>query len=223
MKQVKIKLYHFDELSDDAKHEVCERERNESYGFPYLSMETDASERMETLKKFGEVFGIKWDVDYDHQYRFINWRFEDYNIDDENICGKYLWRFLNKFYYEIHTRKYFSTPFDYSSGKPTYKYRYSKIMYVERNCPFTGMCYDEDILDEIWKWLKNPDWKISLHDLIDNCFYAYLKSWEQEDDYRTSDEGISEMIEANWEDKLFFEDGREFDGVFDEEDDEKVA
>lgn len=226
MKQVKIKLYHFDELSDDAKHEVCERERNEHYGFGNLALQDDADERMETLKKFGELFGLKWKIDYDHQYRFITWSFEDYDIDDENICGKYLWRFLNKFYFRIHTRKEYWAPFKYDDKgrviSPTPR-RISKIMWQERNCPFTGMCYDEDILDEIWKWLKNPDWKISLHDLIDNCFHAYLKSWEAEDDYRLSDEGLSEMIELNWEDKLFFEDGREFEGVFDEEDDEEVA
>lgn len=36
MKEVKVKLYHFDELSEDAKHKVCERDREETYGYWYI-------------------------------------------------------------------------------------------------------------------------------------------------------------------------------------------
>jgi hypothetical protein len=40
--------------------------------------------------------------------------------------------------------------------------------------------------------------------------------WEKEDDYRMSDEHIGDMISANWGDKLYFENGDEFEGDLDE-------
>lgn len=223
MKEVKVKLYHFDELSKDAKHNVCERDRNENYGWSYICQESDAGERRSTLNKFCEVFGIKYDIDYDHQYRFITWHFEDSELDadSEEICGKYLWRFLNKYYYDIRSRKYYGKliPHEKDSEHPAgveHVKRYSRIIYVEQNCPFTGMCYDCDILDKIFEWYNKPNWNLSLHDLIDDCFHHYLKLWSDEDDYRESDESIGDMISANWPDKLYYEDGTEFNGIYEE-------
>lgn len=223
MKEVTVKLYHFDELSKDAKHEVCERDREETYGWGYICQESDASERKATLDKFCEVFGISYDIDYDHQYRFITWHFEDYETENnsEEICGKYLWRFLNKYYYDIRSRKYYGKliPHEKDSEHPAgleHVKRYSKIIWVEQECPFTGMCYDCDILDKIFEWYKSPDWNISLHDLFDDCFHHYLRLWSDEDDYRMSDESIGDMISANWPDKLYYEDGTEFEGIYED-------
>ena len=89
MKEVKIKLFTFDELSKDAQHNVCERDRLETYGWGYICQEHDASERLATLDKFCEVFGIKYDIDYDHQHRFISWHFEDSELE-ANIFASYL-------------------------------------------------------------------------------------------------------------------------------------
>lgn len=221
MKEVKVKLYHFDELSDDARHKVCERDRYETYGWSYICQESDANERISTLDKFCEVFGISYKIDYDHQYRFISWNFEDYDINDKEVCGKYLWRFLDKYYYDIRNRKYYGKliPHEKDSEHPAgfeHIKRYSKIIWEEQNCPLTGMCYDCDILDKIFEWYKKPDWKLSLHDLFDECFSHYLKLWSDEDDYRTSDESIGDMISANCPDKLFYEDGTEFNGIYEE-------
>lgn len=223
MKEVKVKLYHFDELSEDAQHNVCERDREETYGWAYICQEQDASERRATLDKFCEVFGIKYDIDYNHQYRFISWHFEDSELEanSEELCGKYLWRFLNKYYYDIRNRKYYGKliPHEKDPEHPAgfeHVKRYSKIWWVEQECPFTGMCYDCDILDKIFDWYKKPDWNLSLHDLFDDCFSYYMKLWSDEDDYRTSDESIGDMIQANWSDKLYYEDGTEFNGIYEE-------
>jgi len=224
MKEVKVKLYEFSELSEDAKHAICERDRENTYGLGYDTQRIHGEERIDSLDAFCELFGIVYKIDYDHQYRFISWRFQDYSIDDEKISGKYLGRFLNKFYYKIRERKWYSTCLERRNGQRIIvaskckgsKDRYSKITWVERNCPFTGVCYDEDILQKIWEWLENPDWKITLHDLFENCFHYFLKSWEDEDDYDISDEGLSESIEANSEGKLYFEDGTEFNGDYGE-------
>lgn len=219
MKKLVCNLYSFDELSESAKHNVCEEERKRDYNFGWLSQEDHAGERKSTLDAFCEVFGIKYEIDYDHDHRFISWRFAD-DLDSEEMTGKYIWRFLNKFYYRIRSRKNYSCGHRWENGKYHYSQRHSKILWVEQNCPFTGMCYDCDILDKIFEWQKKTDCmtneNYSLHDLFEDCFSHYLKYWEEEDDYDMSDEGIGDMISANWGDKLYFEDGTEFTGDMDD-------
>ncbi len=217
MKNYKVQLFHFEELNDDAKHYVCNKERESEYNFGTLGMECDAEERRATIKAFCELFNISYDIDYDHQYRFVSWHFNDVDMNgyewcDEDISGKYLLRYLNRYYFDILSRKWYHVNCKDENAKPSYKERYSEIQWISGNCPFTGMCYDCDILDPILKWFKNPDWNITLHDLFDDCFSAFMQSWEEEDDYRMSDENLCDAISANWEDKLFFEDGREFNG-----------
>lgn len=227
MKNYKVKLFHFDELSEDAKAKVCDKERESDYNFGYLSQETDAEERIATLDKFCEVFGIKYNIDYDHNHRFIKWHFLDVDMNgydwcDEDIEGKYLLRFLNRYYFDILSKKYYSCNQHYDeNGNFHYAHRYSRFQYERGNCPFTGMCYDCDILDKIFEWYDKPNWNISLHDLFEDVFSHYMDLWESEDDYRMSDEHISDMISANWGDKLYFEDGREFNG--NEDDLEPIA
>ena len=64
---------------------------------------------------------------------------------------------------------------------------------------------------------------MSLHDLLDDCLHAFLKSWADEDDYDMSDENIGDLISANWPDKLYFEDGTEFNGVYEDEEEGEDA
>ena len=222
MKQITIKLYQFDELSDDAKHMVCSKERESTYNYGVLAQETDAEERYATLDAFCKLFGITYRIDYDHQYRFIHWNFEDvdmngYDWDDTDITGKYLLRYLNRYYSDITKLKYYSTHGYYDEkNQYHYKYRYSRFQREFGCCPFTGMCYDEDILQPIYKWLSKPNWHITLHDLFDDCFSTFMQSWENEDDFRMSDEGIGEMIAINREDALYLENGDEFTGCVEE-------
>jgi hypothetical protein len=61
------------------------------------------------------------------------------------------------------------------------------------NCPLTGMCYDEDILDAI-REAKPED---SLSDILADIEYRVLKTLHDEGRYIYSDEGLREMCEAN--------------------------
>lgn len=125
------------------------------------------------------------------------------------------------YYYDIRSRKYYGKliPHAKDSEHPVgleHVKRHSHIWWVEQDCPFTGMCYDCDILDKIFDWYKKPDWNLSLHDLFDDCFSHYMKLWSDEDDYRTTDESIGDMIQANDSDKLYYEDGTEFNGIYED-------
>lgn len=221
MKEIKLKIYNFDELSKEAQHKVCERERAQTDNFGTDAQYINACEREDTLKGFCHALGLWFDVDYDHCHRFVSWRFKDDSINDEEIKGKYLWRFLDKVYYDIRSRKYYGkfVPCEKDAQHPIGQRlvsRHSRIQWEIQNCPFTGVCYDCDILYKIFEWYKKPDWEISLHDLIDECFSNFMESWEKEDDWCMTDEYIGDMIANNREDQEYLEDGTEFYGDYEE-------
>lgn len=210
----KVTLYRFNELSESAKSVVICKEREDVCSFGVLAQDEDADDRINTLKSFCSLFDINFRIDYDHSTRFVDWHFV-YSGDEEleERKGKYLWRFLNRYYFDIRKPKYYFTKGYWDENrKYHYKYRYSKVQYTEGNCPFTGVCYDEDILKPIFDWYKNPNMETTIHDLFEECFSYFLQCWERDDDYRMSDEYLADMIENNWGDKLYFESGIEFNG-----------
>lgn len=205
MKNAKIKLYTFEELNQDAKNAVIERERNTEYGFSYLGIENAGDEIADTIKEFPAAFDISYEIKDSYGRPFVSFHVD---IEDEDATGKYLLRFLNNHYFAALSRRYY-----YKGGKS----RKSRIMYDAGQCPLTGICWDCDILQPIFDWFKSPDWNLSVRDLMENCFCSVLKTYEAEREYCFSDEYIEDMILNNWEDKLYFEDGTEYDGpAFDE-------
>lgn len=213
MKTIEINIYKFSELSESAKHNVCERER-ESWG----SLESSfiANDRKDTLQAFCNVFSINYEIRDNYNSAYIKWSLRDDDIDPEEIKGKYLLRFLNAHYYSIRSRKnYFGHK--YVDGKFTFLNRESRILWENDHCPLTGICYDCDILRPIYEWYAKPDWQITLYDLIEKCFDRFSKAWDRDDDYAYSDEGIAEMIEANCEDTYYLENGTEYTGELVEE------
>jgi len=220
MKQVNVKLYRFSELSEEAQQKVIDRERQ--YVGDFLTS-FYAKEREETLEKFCDIFGIvkvkKWEVREGwHRYNleFTSWPFTTYHnvgIDPDEVCGKYLMRYMRDLMKDFYEWKFFSTHFHTDeNGKLTYKKRHSKITLVE-DCCLTGVCYDCDILSPIWDWYRKPDYKISLYDLVDSCLYSFFRAWEQDIEYSYSDEGVREDLLANECDEEYCEDGSVFRGI----------
>ena len=218
MKEVKIRLYKFEELSSESKAKVIERERSK---IQQWCIDAWDSEHRATIKKFEEIFNVKvrdWSVsDYSHDYRFV-FSNDFYGMDASEVTGKYLLRFLNSIYYDVRSGKYFSCGQRWENGKYHYSAKHSKILWEEFNCPLTGICYDNDILKPIWDWHKKPNWNLSLRDLVDECLESFFSSWEEENLYCGSDEYcIQELTESSvYEDVLYFEDGRKFDGIYED-------
>lgn len=218
MKEVKCKLYKFEELSEKSQKVVMDRERD---SIRQNGIDAWDSEHRDTLEKFSKIFGIKvydWEVSsYNHRYCF---HFIDdvYDMDAVYVKGKYLLRFLNSIYYEIRSRKYYSCGQRWENGKYHYSHRYSKILWVNDNCPLTGVCYDCDILKPIYDWHKKPDWEKSLYFLVDECLEEFFSAWEKECAYCGSDEYVKqELTESSvYEDVLYFENGTVFDGIYEE-------
>lgn len=230
-----INVYSYDELSDSAKDKIRERWRNCPYGL----MEPFNGEYESTLEKFCEICDIKmkyWEVDtYMHNFS-INFceRYpyercdKDGYVDEyialESLSGKLLFRYvLNNIIPYLIRGKYHSKYYYDHNGKWHCKSRRSRVVMEDEPekgyCPITGVCMDCDIIEPLMKyyrnWAKYPA-DYTFEDLMNECMESFFTAWQNEYEYRYSDEGIDEVIEANFDDKLFFSDGTECRGEADE-------
>ena len=74
-------------------------------------------------------------------------------------------------------------------------------------CPFTGVCYDETLLDNIRSFVAKPDSR-NFKELLQDCGNAMFSVLHNEGKYIYSNEGLRETCEAN--EYLFTESG----GIF---------
>ena len=103
--------------------------------------------------------------------RSENWVI-DIHADLEKLHGVRLWKYINNNFVAQHP--------DLLSG----------------NCPFTGVCYDDSLMDEMAAFITRPDnrdWK----SLLNDCIAALYTSLHNEGEYIYSDEGLRETCEAN--------------------------
>jgi hypothetical protein len=66
-----------------------------------------------------------------------------------------------------------------------------------QDCPFTGYCGDEDLLDAIRAAIANPASITSLRDVFADALHDWAKAFERDIDHWGSEEAIREDIEAN--------------------------
>jgi hypothetical protein len=138
-------------------------------------------EALDTLKGFCKHFDI---ILMDYCISGIEARNEKINLDlSENIAelsGVRLWKYIEN---------NFSSYINQYTGKP------GKLLAGE--CPFTGMCYDESILDPIRDFMRAPDRDTDFYRLADDCAQALLNAVHLDTEYDLSDEGLKETAEAN--------------------------
>ena len=63
-----------------------------------------------------------------------------------------------------------------------------------QDCPFTGYCGDETLLDPIREALANPSRIVSLYDVFNDCLQSWAHGFEADIDHWESDEAIREDI-----------------------------
>ena len=200
MKTIRIKIYEFNELNENAKQNAIEWYRNQclDHDFVYDDMH-------KTVEEFNDLFGTK--------EGYNSWLdFSTSNIEDSvlNLKGfrlqKYIW---NNYGYKLFKGKYCGS---LNSNNVFYHARIRSKVYKNGNVynPYysgitkdtsytlTGMCYDDDMLKPIYDFLnsRNPE-GTTFEDLLNECFYAAKKTIENEVEYRNTDEFIIEEIEAN--------------------------
>lgn len=228
-----INLYKYDELSEAAKDRI----RDEWRGCGDI-MDAYNSDYEAVLEKFSKICNIDvydWSVGLcGSQFRFNceGCPYEVYDsegyVDDyielASLSGKLLFRYvLNNIIPYIIKGKYYSTGGHYDENrKYHYKYRHSRVIMddeVEKGvCPLTGYYADCDIIEPIMKyyraWTTYPA-DYTYEDLMGECLSAFFDVWEKDYEWQNSDEAIDEAIEVNWDDKLYFEDGTEYNGEYD--------
>lgn len=189
-----IKIYKFDELSENAQRRAWENG-------PDLSGD-NGDEFRATLEQFEKIFDIKV-----YRYSVDNWR---YNFDfitagaacdapegDALRLARYIW---NNYAEYITRGKYYSTRGKYINGKYTYKFRHSKIIMQRDNCPLTGTYCDYDILKHINNCLEYKEFFETFDDLITACLNEFFQAWQDDIEYRTTKEYFAEIADCNeWE------------------------
>ncbi len=237
MKEVKVKLYKFNELSEEVRKQIAKRD---SFEIMEFVMECHNSEWEGSLKHFEDATGFsakKWEVGYG-----VN-SFQT-EIPDEPVMGSYnfpvcaedckgklLFRWCCHFIDKTIKGKYYGklVPHAKDSEHPAgveHIYRHSKVLLeaIEGGwCPWTGVCTDCSLVEPIVDFYLNyhrgkfaKDY--SLEDLIDDCFEKFFNEWQSEyDAYGDNENGcVEEFIDANSEGDWFYENGTKFKGIYED-------
>lgn len=223
MKEFKIKLFKFDELSEKVRKSLIEKER---WDLGDRAMAYNSDDRQGTLNAFEKVFGVHLEYQVNYCGHWCHLNFDDdaifsgykngeyFEILAEEVSGKLLLRYLNSKFLDLHYPKKSWGKYKMGeNGKYHAKTRRSKILW-EDCCPLTGVCYDEDILNPIREYLKKPDMNLTLKDLLEECADKFILEWHKEWEYCCDNEKfLEEEFENAHEDDLYFKDGTIFQGI----------
>jgi hypothetical protein len=205
METVSINIYSLEELNQNSKdHAYSEWLEGDPYSW--------GEENKDSLKVFEDIFPVKvkqWEYGY---HNYINWSFTA-DSEIENLFGIRLMKYIyNNYFHNIFKGKYYSlwsktekNPKNQNMGK--LKKRYSKVMF-ENSCVLTGYCIDNDILDPIYKFLKNPDKNITFYDLMDDCLNSWINACDRDYSASISYERFEE--ECKDQEWLFYENGNRY-------------
>ena len=237
MEKVKVKLYKFEELSAEVRNQVAEDQAFDVMG---VVMDSCGSEYMASLEEFEKATHCEvtdWEVDYYHHYyrvRDIDPCMGDYNnpLYAEDIKGKLLFRWCYRFIRNNRRGKYYGKLIphvvdkEHPAGCEHIK-RYSKVIKEPIKggwCAWTGVTTDCPLVEPIVDFYLNYhrgkySESYNLEDLLNDCVEKFFTEWEDEyNAYGNNKDGcVEEHIQINSEGKLFYEDGREFDGTYEEE------
>jgi len=194
-------VYQFNELSDEAKEKARDWWRQ---GYEFQWDEVTAS-----MEAHAKALGVKlghWELDVE-AYR-MNIPFEMTQSDGVlALTGLRLRTWLiNNVWTHLERGKYFSTSGSTDpDGHYHYKFRHSKTTH-EVLCPFTGVCYDETLLDSIRKFIAKPNETDTLRDLVRKAFEDLAHNIQSEYEGAMENDEVDESIRAN--EYEFMEDGR---------------
>ena len=201
MRTITTTIYHFDELSEEAKKKAIESFRcTESFQFYN-------EEIQDTIKEIARSISCDYDYySYDGIFYEVSFTSHD-NI--ESLSGKRAYAYIvnnylmpNKEY-----KTYWKDHCIYCDGRKNVK-RKSNLFYSWDNCPFTGYIADCCFIEAWRAWEKSFTSKSTIEDFLDLLGAKLGKEWTGENEYQNSNEFISEMLTVN--DYEFLEDGTEF-------------
>lgn len=181
MKTLTTKLYSYNELSSEAQAKVIEREAsriaNDSDDFTL-------SECMDSLKAVAGALGLRlkdWTVGPYNRGNFVR-------VDCDDEGNKAMARFLRVLIEHGYTRP-----------------KTFKAMKFPGVCGFTGVCFDEDVCEEIWKALLDGQ---TLGKAFDWAGDRIARIAEDDLEYRQTEASILEYLDKEAE--IYTQEGSEF-------------
>lgn len=198
MKTVEIKVYSFDELSNEAKEMAINEYRNSGFSDAIF----DYDEAHKSVKKFNEIFSIRNNTNSWLDFSYCN--LDDAILELKGIrLMKYIVNNFDNYLFIPTYIKMYNKHFNHKRAKnKTYKngtkasFFYSNLKKTN-SCVLTGCCWDDDLLQPIYNFLLNPCKYTTLNDLFKDCFNSLKKSLQANEEYCNSDEYISEQLDAN--------------------------
>lgn len=199
MRTIRTKVYEFNELSESSKEKAISQYRNNSYNNNSYYFE----EITDSVKAVAELFNLKFGREYtDIRYGHI----DDCILE---LSGIRLYKYiLNNYYSSLFVPKYIKKidrvlrckqfickVREGKNGK--YTTIYSRLNASNDGCPLTGVCYDYDILQPVYEFLKKPDKSTTFEDLIKDIEHAISKTFRDAEEWVNSDEFITEEIKNN--------------------------
>lgn len=197
MREINIKLYTFDELSDAAKNRAWLNHVNNLGEFGWTA------EYVSTLEAFEKAFDVRvhnWNVD-ENAFDYSFEHFREPPEGDWLRFAKWVW---NNYAEAIQTGKYYGKLVYQEGQQPRHVKRYSKAT-IEYTCCFTGFMADMAITDPVWKCLHYKEKFKTYEDLIDACLTSFFEKWRNDMEYETSIECFEELCFTN--EYEFTEDG----------------
>ena len=200
MRTIERKIYHYDELSEQAQKVAIESMRE---SISDIRIESDSYDYQNTLDEIENIFRVKvydWSIDGCNFY----FRFKFTNIEEETENEpRLLLRYLNTnvLPYIDNKKRYYS--------KTAKASRKSRILYTKsyEYC-LTGCWCDEAVdnaLNNIKQSVKN---KVNAREFVNSILKDFFKQWQNDYEYSASDECITEDIEAN--NYEFYENGEPY-------------
>lgn len=186
MKTIETKLFSYSELSPEAKERVI-ADRIASAEKDECLLEYTLEECRESLKSVAEACGFRL-TDWSFGTYCRNWKATIQGSNDELSGPRALAHFLRVMIENGYTRP-----------------RHFRDMEFPGVCGFTGVCFDDDVCETVWRELMDGETYAVSFDRVAKRFCDIA---EDECAYLTSREAILECLDETAE--IYTEDGSEF-------------
>jgi hypothetical protein len=185
METISIQQYKFSELSEQVQNRMINNYE------PNTDHIWDDAEK--SVIEFNKLFNLKsgnhsWlDFRNNNEIELTGLRLRTYIINNFELYKPKqfsLWSKIEKSYKH------------YPNGYPVLKVRKSKL-FKDNCCILTGVCYDMDLMQPIYDFLKKPS-EITFDDLMSECFDSLKKSIDSEiDSVQSYDYIFNELVEQD--------------------------
>lgn len=208
MKTVCVNLYSFAELSSTAQAVAIANDRKSREEADTFLFEI--GEAVNTVKAAAKAFGFKlinYSIGADVQTSFVSLLTGVRQVEELTDVRLRTW-LINNHYDVFYTKKPYGKHLRSFQLCGQYYHSYqreSKVLFVESDCPFTGMFYDCEFLDTFRDFLRKPDHN-TLTTLFEIAVQNLCHALRREYEYQMSDENIRYDLELS-DDAMFTEEG----------------